>query len=308
MAELRIGTCSWKIPSWYGLVYSAPTGIIYLQEYAEYYNSVEIDQWFWSLFGPDDAQLPRSHDVLAYRDAVPGDFRFTIKAPNSVTLTHFYRTDPLVANPHFLSARLFGAFLERLEPLRELLGPIMLQFEYLNGQKIPSQEHFVELLGQFADRIDASHPYAIEVRNPNYLNESLFVFLVERGWSPVMQQGYWMPPVVEVYRTWREQIVRGERVVIRLHGPDRQGIEETTGRVWDRIVAPKDDELVGIVEMARDLLAAGLTVYLNVNNHYEGSAPLTIERIEKLLGDDAPSWPGRRRIGRPPTAPRLPGF
>jgi hypothetical protein len=37
------------------------------------------------------------------------------------------------------------------------------------------------------------------------------------------------------------------------------------------------------------VLGAGVDVYLNVNNHYEGSAPLTIERIEALLGrgDDA---------------------
>jgi uncharacterized protein YecE (DUF72 family) len=33
----------------------------------------------------------------------------------------------------------------------------------------------------------------------------------------------------------------------------------------------------------QDLLGRGVTVYLNVNNHYEGSAPLTIERIRRLL-------------------------
>ena len=27
----------------------------------------------------------------------------------------------------------------------------------------------------------------------------------------------------------------------------------------------------------------GVDVYVNVNNHYEGSAPLTIERIKELL-------------------------
>jgi uncharacterized protein YecE (DUF72 family) len=53
MAELRTGTCSWKFPSWHGLVYSAPKGIDYLAEYAHHYNTVEIDQWFWSLFGKD---------------------------------------------------------------------------------------------------------------------------------------------------------------------------------------------------------------------------------------------------------------
>jgi hypothetical protein len=29
-----------------------------------------------------------------------------------------------------------------------------------------------------------------------------------------------------------------------------------------------------------------VNVYLNVNNHYEGAAPLTIERIGRLLGGE----------------------
>ena len=63
MAELRIGTCSWKYPSWEGLVYSAAEGINYLEEYAQRYNTVEIDQWFWSLHRPDGVRLPRVQDV-----------------------------------------------------------------------------------------------------------------------------------------------------------------------------------------------------------------------------------------------------
>ena len=46
MSELRIGACSWKYPSWQGLVYSAAQGIDYLQEYAARYDTVEVDQWF----------------------------------------------------------------------------------------------------------------------------------------------------------------------------------------------------------------------------------------------------------------------
>jgi uncharacterized protein YecE (DUF72 family) len=74
--------------------------------------------------------------------------------------------------------------------------------------------------------------------------------------------------------------------VIRLHGPDREGIEAKTGKQWDRIVEPRDEELESVVEMVEDLLGHGLDVYLNVNNHYEGSAPLTIDRLRKLLGQE----------------------
>jgi len=33
--------------------------------------------------------------------------------------------------------------------------------------------------------------------------------------------------------------------------------------------------------MINDMKGRGLTVYLNVNNHFEGSAPLTIERLRE---------------------------
>ena len=134
MAELRIGTCSWKFPSWHGLVYSSPKGINYLEEYARHYNTVEIDQWFWSLFGEDNIRLPRPADVEAYRDSVPQDFRFTVKAPNSITLSHFYRkakTDPLVANTSFLSLALFRTFLALLEMCK--LGLIRVYQEVDHG-------------------------------------------------------------------------------------------------------------------------------------------------------------------------------
>lgn len=287
LAELRIGTCSWKFPSWHGLVYSAPKRINYLEEYAHRYDTVEIDQWFWSLFGQDKVKLPRPAVVAEYRAAVPDDFRFTVKAPNSVTLTHFYKqvkADPLVANPHLFSPTLFEQFLSLLAPLHDLLGPIMFQFEYLNRKKIPAQERFLTLFEAFAQQIPHAHRYAVETRNGKYLNRPFFEFLERNGLSPVLLQGYWMPPIADVYRKWGEAIRQHEVVVIRLLGPDRQGIEKVTQKRWNQIVAPRDEELAQAVEIVQDLLTHGVNVYLNVNNHYEGSAPLTIERIKRLIG------------------------
>jgi uncharacterized protein YecE (DUF72 family) len=287
MARLRIGTCSWKFPSWHGLVYSAPDGISYLEEYARHYDTVEIDQWFWSLFPPDSVRLPRPADVADYRRAVPADFRFTIKAPNSITLTHFYRKgkdSPLVPNPYFFSPTLFSAFWELIEPLHDGLGPLMFQFEYLNRQKMPSQDEFLRRLDAFVGQLPVDIPYAVETRNPNYLDEAYFRLLNRHHLIPVFLQGYYMPPLVQVYARWRAFILELGTVVVRLHGPEREEMEERTGKQWDQRVAPRDEELAGVVQMVQDLLGQGLDVYLNVNNHYEGSAPLTIQRVRELLG------------------------
>jgi len=272
MPGLRVGTCSWKYPSWQGLVYSRAAGIDYLAEYARKYNSVEIDQWFYA---PPDPAV-----AAAYAASTPESFRFTVKLPNMLTLTHLRRKKGETQarpNPDFLSPRLFEEVLGLLEPMRKKIGMLMLQFEYLNYQKMPTQAEFLTRLKGFFRAVPRSIPCAVEPRNPQWLDQKYFELLSEEGLGHVFLQGYHMSPVVDVYRRYRH-LLRGA-VVVRLHGPDREGIEQATGESWHSIVAPKDDELAQIVEMIRDMRGRSLTVYLNVNNHYEGSAPLTIERI-----------------------------
>ena len=118
---IRIGTCSWKYPGWRGIVYSDAATPDYLAEYAQRFDVVEVDQWYWSLFGPDKVVLPQPKTVAVYAAAVPDGFRFGVKLPDALTLTHFRpkaKSDPLVPNPHYLSVDLLHTFLERLEPLR----------------------------------------------------------------------------------------------------------------------------------------------------------------------------------------------
>ena len=136
---LRVGTCSWKYDSWKGIIYPDNDDINYLQEYSKHYNTVEIDQWFWSLFSNKKVLLPKDTDIKAYTKSVPDNFKFSIKIPNSITLTHFYNRDktaPLKKNPHFFNPDLFDSFLTTLKPMKKKLGPLMFQFEYLNKQKM----------------------------------------------------------------------------------------------------------------------------------------------------------------------------
>ena len=94
-------------------------------------------------------------------------------------------------------------------------------------------------------------------------------------------QGYYMPSIFPVYENYKAYLK--ELTVIRLHGPDRAAIEKKTKGNWDTIVEPKDDELADLTDMLQQLWREKVEVHLYVNNHYEGSAPKTIERIEELL-------------------------
>lgn len=287
--HLRVGTCSWKYDSWKGLIYDPdkPYGPSdYLPDYARYFNTVEIDQWFWSLF-PGGIRLPDPDVVKQYADSVPDDFAFSVKVPNSITLTHHYSKQPRGSeshadepNPHFLDVDLFNCFIETLSPMHEKLGPVMLQFEYLNKKKMPSMAAFLEHLDVFFAKASRGFMYAIETRNPNYLQKDFFDFLRSHGIGSVLQDGYYMPPLSEVVSHFDTRTAGFS--VVRLHGPDRAGIEEQTGGDWSQIVDPKDASLAVAANLIHTNEDAGVTTYVNVNNHCEGCAPLTIQRLAEL--------------------------
>jgi len=90
-----------------------------------------------------------------------------------------------------------------------------------------------------------------------------------------------MPSIFEVYENFKEKLVNP--VVIRFHGGDRLKIEKQTKEQWNEVVAAKDEELRRAGRMVNELQKKNYQIFLNINNHYEGSAPLTIERIKKFL-------------------------
>lgn len=278
MKKLWIGTCSWKYDSWKGIVYPEFGDFNYLEEYSKKYNTVEIDQWFWSLFPNNKVTLPKKNVAEDYNNSTPDDFKFTIKIPNSITLTHLYKSKEI--NKHFLSVDLFEAFLDSIEKLKPKVGMLMFQFEYLNKTKMNSQMDFQFRLEEFFSQLNRDWNFAIEIRNPNYLNDIWFTFLNNHNIAHVFLQGYYMPRIYETFEKFSSYFMNSS--VIRLHGFDRKGIELKTNKIWNEIVDPQDD-LAKIVEMIKLLLDSKIDLYLNVNNHFEGSAPLTIDKIESLL-------------------------
>lgn len=73
------------------------------------------------------------------------------------------------------------------------------------------------------------------------------------------------------------------RAVIRLHGPDREAMDERSGKDWSRIVDPRDGEVNDLAGVVRYLQQRGKKAWMFANNHFEGCAPLTIERIRERM-------------------------
>jgi len=284
--SLRIGTCSWKYNSWVGLIYPANVGENYLTEYAKHFNIVEVDQWFWSSFG-EKIVLPKPETISEYASSVPKEFRFSVKVPNAITLTHQYskgKKGALEVNPYFLSNDLFEKFLKILEPMESQIDSLIFQFEYLNKEKMPNQNSFQDQLEKFFERTPPAGRHCIEIRNKNFLNKSYFSFLQAKKLHHVFLQGYWMPSIFMIYEQFKEYIEK--HTVIRLHGPDRKGIEQKTQNRWDAIVDPRDDELHSLNNMVNSLLAKEVQVTLSVNNHYEGCAPITVKKFLKIFSGE----------------------
>ena len=89
-----------------------------------------------------------------------------------------------------------------------------------------------------------------------------------------------MPSVYEVYAQFGSYI--GDRTVLQLIGNSRSDIEKRMNAQWNKI----DDEKNGkeeIITLSLDLKFRGGTVIINVDNHHEGSAPLTIESMKALF-------------------------
>jgi len=131
-----------------GLVYTRKyrTAAEYLREYAQKYRTVEVDSFFY--------RIPSEKDVLNYKEAVDDDFRFTIKAPQGITLTHHRvkeKGSALQPNENFLSAEFYADFIERIAQLSQNITAVMLEFEYLRKEKMGSLHLFLKALEGFVE-------------------------------------------------------------------------------------------------------------------------------------------------------------
>lgn len=278
-SSIHFGTCSWNYNSWIGLVYSGKCNRAadYLYEYAQKYDTVEVDSWFY--------KIPNPYEAGEYLAASGDKLTFSCKLFNGITLTH-YRSKTgnrsLEKNDDFLSVDLFKRFVDSIWEMhsRTRLVSIEMEFEYLNRQKMPSLDAFLKHLDTFFESIEHDVPLAVETRNGNYLHEEYFILLKKWNVSHVFSEKMYLPHIYDVYEKYGDLL--NDKVIFRLLGGDRKKIEATTKGKWDKLVDEKPD-LPQIVEMLKALKDGGKSVYVYVNNHYEGSAPLTIRKLHEKI-------------------------
>lgn len=287
---VHFGTSSWNYPGWQGLIYHRPypksgaSGRM-LEEYARWplFDTVGIDSSFYN---------PLSAKVLAeYAAALPAGFRCVSKVWDRITVhTHSKMRDKANAgepNPDFLNSALFiEAVLDPcLQHFGEHLGPFVFEFQAITrGSKVPPQG-FADQLDRFFSALPRTAPYAVEVRNEEYLTPAYFAVLREHGVAHCFNSWTRMPSIGAQLDL--PGVIGAPFLVARaLLRPGRYYAEAVDAfQPYDRIQDRNPELRADLARLVETAAKARIPAYVLVNNRAEGSAPLTIAAVARILAE-----------------------
>lgn len=283
---IYVGTCGYGYKDWVGPFYPPKTrSAEMLPYYASRFGAVEIDSSYYG--------VPAERTIATMLARSPRDFRFSFKAPQTVT------------HPGDYGARVHedGALLrERLLPVRDAgkVGAVLLQFP--NGFKPePLTERYLEAVVSAFDGL----PLVAEFRNHAWQNAETISRLESLGvgWCNVDM------PALESLMTPSSDAT--SRIgYVRFHG--RNAAMWWTGDNVTRYEYDyRAEELVPWADRIAEIEAQVDDTYVFFNNHAVGNAAGNAELLETLLaaryGDAATEFVSLPSDA-PAVQPGLPGF
>ena len=144
---------------------------------------------------------------------------------------------------------------------------------------------FVETLDTFFAALPRDAPYAVEVRNDEFLTPAYFAVLREHGVTHVLNNWTRMPTIGEQLDL--PGVLTGPFLVARALLRIGRTYEEAVDAFapYDRIREPNPGLRRDLVRVARTAVETRLPAYILVNNRVEGSAPLTVLEVVSLFGE-----------------------
>ena len=284
--NIYIGGSSWKYEGWLGQVYTRGRYLSRgrfskrlfetecLREYAETFPTVCGDFAFY--------QFPTEDFWHKLFRQAPESFRFAFKVPEQITCKVFprharYGAQAGQPNEAFLDARALEAmFLRPLLPHREKTALLIFEFGAFGRQSFGDLGEFLGRLDPFLAGLPPEFRYAIEIRNPEFLDRDYFACLRAHG-------------VAHVYNAWSRMPELRHQMAI----PDSATADFLVCRALLRRGRPYEDavamfspytEVKDPNPEARDSMRVLIGrarenkqfLFLFVNNRLEGNAPLTI--------------------------------
>lgn len=239
---IRVGTSGWVYGGWRERFY--PKGLAqrhWLPYYAEHFNTVELNATTY--------RLPKPEQVRAWCDAVPSDFRYTVKLSRLITHRRDLpaRLDEFIAN-YFERAECFE---------REKLAQILVQFP-------PYLERDDDRLAAFLDKLPVQYRYVVEFRNATWFVPEVRKILEGRGIAFCIHDY----PKLKV-PSW---VTSPELAYVRLHGYTGLYVGSYPRRVLRRWAA-----------RLKELETPASDVYVYFNNDVDAAAPHDAGVLRKIL-------------------------
>ena len=154
---VRIGCSGWNYASWKDEFYAGKPARLWLQHYAQHFDTVEVNNTFY--------RLPLESSVAAWVGQTPHDFLFTVKA--SRYLTHIKRLTDLDEG--------LRRYYARIAPLvaSPKLGPVLWQLP-------PSFRRDDERLASALAALPSGR-HCFEFRHSSWFAEPVYALLREHG-------------------------------------------------------------------------------------------------------------------------------
>ena len=284
--RIYIGGSSWKYEGWLGQVYSRERYLARgrfsrkrfeaecLREYSETFPAVCGDFAFY--------QFPNTEFWPKLFSQVPERFQFAFKVPELITCKTFpthlrYGAEAGKENASFLDvAMLQDMFLRPLVHYRDKTALLIFEFGTFARRSFPDAAAFLDQLDPFLAALPPEFRYAVEIRNPEFLEREYFACLrrhrvahVYNAWSRMPELRYQMsiPDSLTADFAVCRALLRYGRVyedAVARFAPYRE-IQDPNPQARDSMRV-----LIGRAREDRRLL------FLFVNNRLEGNAPLTI--------------------------------
>jgi uncharacterized protein YecE (DUF72 family) len=264
--KIRLGTCAWSFQEWRGAFFPADLPAErWLEFYAHYFPAVEIDSTFY--------HAPSEHAVRVWMESTPASFRFACKLPRAIT--HACQLRDCSAE--------FTDFLRVLEPLAAKLHVILIQ---LPPSFAPKQGQPV--LRNFLAQLPRDFRFAIEFRHPGWhrpqvirLLEKHRVCWVWADTSPLNERN------LAPFELWPNTT---DFLYVRLLGDYATKYDSAGERVhrYGKLLWKREAALESWALKIERHLSETRSVWAFVNNHYEGYAPETCQRLAEKLGYELP--------------------
>jgi len=260
-AKILIGCAGYSYPDWKGIFYppTLPAGK-QLEYYSRHFPLVEVNFTFYRM--PSRASFARAAERTERKTI------FNVKLHQDFTHTRE------------ISEQSAAEFVEAVKPLADegVFGCLLAQFPF-SFRLDDASLNWIDTLRELFD----PHPLAVEFRNGDWADESVFDFLKRRGLifcivdEPKLRG--LMPPV-----TW----ITSGTAYIRFHG-------RNAALWWDPPESSlrydylyHDDELAEWVQKILRVQQQCEKLYIIMNNHFSGNAVRNAKTLQQLLGLEAP--------------------